>query len=296
MLHKKSIGDKVFDTFNYIFMTLLVVITVYPLLYVLFASISNPTKFLAHSGLLLYPLGPITLKGYAITFNNPNIVSGFQNTLIYVFVGVGLSLVLTSFGAYVLSRQHFYMKKFMMIMIVITMFFNGGMIPMFFLIKKLGIYDTRWSIILPVAIEAFNLIIMRTFFSAIPASLEESAILDGASDFKVFTNIIIPLSKPVIAVMVLYYGVANWNSYFNAMIYLKSRDLYPLQLILREILILNQNTTSAAAATEQMMEESLFRELVQYCAIVVSTFPILCIYPFLQKYFVKGVMIGAIKG
>lgn len=291
---KMSKGEIVFDVINIIFMCLLVIITVYPLLYVLFASFSEPKQLLSHEGLILWPLGKPTVKGYEITLNNPNILIGYRNTLFYVVVGTFLQVFMTSLCAYVLSRRTFMLRKFMTKAIIVTMFFHGGMIPMFFVIKGLHMYDTPWSIILPIAINAYNMIIMRTFFFNIPTSLEEAAYLDGATDFQVFMKVVLPLSKPVIAVMVLYYGVSNWNSWFDAMIYLRNRDIFPLQLFLREILITNNSSTQAADTTE-MMEESLFRELVQYCTIIVSTVPILCIYPFLQKYFVKGVMIGAVK-
>ncbi|MEG0355674.1 MAG: carbohydrate ABC transporter permease [Lachnospiraceae bacterium] len=294
MKRKGSLQDRIFNVINYSIMMVLVIITFYPLLYVLFASLSDPKLLMAHQGLLFKPLGKMTLKGYEITFQNPSILIGYRNTIFYVVVGTAVNLVLTSLGAYVLSKKHFLLRKFLMKVIVISMFFHGGIIPMFFVIKGLGMYDTPWSIILPTAINAYNLIIMRTFFENIPASLEEAAVIDGATDFDIFIRVVLPLSKPVIAVMVLYYGVSHWNSWFNAMIYLRDRDIFPLQLFLREIL-LTSNSATAAVDTTQMMEESFYKELIRYCTIVVSTVPILCIYPFLQKYFVKGVMIGAVK-
>lgn len=294
MVHKRNISERIFDICNFIFMGILVVVTIYPLLYVIFASISDPKLLLAADGLLLRPLGKITFKGYEITFKNPNILTGYKNTVFYVVIGTSLNVFMTALGAYVLSRKQFMIRKLVMKLIVVTMFFNGGIIPMFFIIQKLHLYDTRWSIILPTAISAYNLIIMRTFFYNIPQSLEEAAIIDGANDWQVFRRVIIPLSKPVFAVMVLYYGVSHWNSWFSASIYLRDRDTFPLQLFLREILI-TSSTQSQASDMTQMMEESLYKELIQYCTIAVSTIPILCVYPFLQKYFVKGVMIGAVK-
>ncbi|MGL6174418.1 MAG: carbohydrate ABC transporter permease [Cellulosilyticaceae bacterium] len=297
MVVKKSIGEKIFDGCNYLMMGIFMIVCIYPLLYVVFASFSNPQLLMKHTGLLFKPLGEATLQGYILTFNNPNILIGYRNTIFYVVIGTLINLVLTAMGAYVVTRSYFKLKTIMLVMITITMFFGGGLIPMFFVIKTLGLYDTVWAILLPGAISSWNLIIMKTFFQAIPRDLEESAIIDGASDWTIFSKIIIPLSKPVLAVMVLYYGVGHWNSWFNASVFLRDRKLFPLQLFLREILMMNQTMDGSAPITaSNMLEESYYKELVQYCTIIISTLPILCIYPFLQKYFVKGVMIGAIKG
>ena len=203
--------------------------------------------------------------------------------------------LLTAMGAFVLTRKHFAIRKVCSFFILLTMFLNGGMIPTFFVVKNLGLFNSRWALILPGAISVYNMIIMRTFFAGIPVSLEEAATIEGANDWHVFLKIILPLSMPVIAVMILYYGVGHWNSWFGAMIYLRDRDKYPLQLFLREIL-LQDNIDSSAATTVEMAEESLFKELIQYSAILITTLPVLCIYPFLQRFFVKGVMIGAVKG
>jgi putative aldouronate transport system permease protein len=298
MIYKKSTGDKLFNAFNFIFMLLLIAITIYPLLYVVFASFSDPQMLLKHEGLLFGPLGKPTLKGYQLTFENPNILLGYRNTIFYVVTGTFINVFLTALGAYVVTRRYFMLKNILLVMITITMFFGGGLIPLFFVVRTLKIYDTMLAIILPGAISSYNLIIMKTFLQGIPRSLEESAIIDGADDWRIFYKIIIPLSKPVIAVMTLFYGVGHWNSWFNAMVFLRNRKLFPLQLFLREILILNKSAVNETGTitAEQMMEESYFKELVQYCTIIVATLPILCIYPFLQKYFVQGVMIGAIKG
>jgi putative aldouronate transport system permease protein len=292
---KRSRGEVVFDGMNTVLMVMLMLFTVYPLLYVLFASLSDPRELLKFQGLILWPLGKPTLQGYEMVFRNPNILSGYRNTLFYVTVGTSLNLLLTAFAAFVLTRKDFAIKKIMMIGIVVTMFFDGGLVPKFFVVRGLGMYNTVWALIFPVALNTYNMIIMRTFFQNIPDSLEEAATMEGANDFQLFAKIIIPLSKPVIAVMVLYYGVFHWNSWFNASIFLRDRNLYPLQLILREILIANE-TDNMLDSAQEMFEESLYRELIKYCTIVVATLPILSIYPFLQKYFVKGVMIGALKG
>jgi putative aldouronate transport system permease protein len=295
MAIKKTPGETTFDMFNYLIMLLLMCITIYPILHIVFASFSDPRLLLSHEGLLFGPLGQPSWKGYEITFNNPSLLIGYRNTLFYVVIGTSINLFLTCMGAYVMSRRHFAIRKIMTILITVTMFFSGGMIPMFIIIRTLRLYDTIWALLLPSAISVYNMIIMRTFFYNIPVSLEEAALMDGAGDFTIFWRVVLPLSKPVIAVMLLYYGVARWNAWFDAMIYLRDRDLIPLQLVLREILMLG-SIESTAMGTQQMMEESLYKELVQYCTMVVSTVPVLCAYPFLQKYFVKGVMLGAVKG
>lgn len=293
MIIKKSIGEKIFDAGNIILMILLMVITLYPFLYVVFASLSNPFELMAHTGILLKPLG-FSTAAYKAVIKNEMIVIGYRNTLFYVAVGTAYNILMTSLGAYVLSRRKFYWKKYIMAMVVFTMFFNGGLVPNFLLIKRLGMYNTFWAVIIPGAISTWNLFIMRTSFMSIPASLEESAKIDGANDIIVLIRIVLPLSLPVIAVMVLYYGVGHWNAWFNAMIYLKNRNLYPLQLVLREILILND--TKEMISSTVTNEREPVGEVVKYATIIVATLPILCVYPFLQKYFVKGVMIGALKG
>ncbi|WP_090645180.1 carbohydrate ABC transporter permease [Paenibacillus sp. UNC496MF] len=289
-------SEKTFDLFNIIFLSVLSMACIYPMLYVIFASLSDPRLLMQHEGILLKPLG-FTWKGYSLVLNNPNISIGYYNTLYYVVVGTLISMILTCFGGYALSRKGVLFSKYILILITITMFFSGGLIPFYLLVKDLGIYDTRWAIILPSAISTWNLIIMRTSFMQIPESLEESAKIDGANDFTVLFRIILPLSMPIIAVMVLFYGVAMWNSWFNAAIFLRDRSTFPLQLILREILIQNdkgsmlqvQNGISGQA-------EDMYRALIQYSTIVIATLPILIAYPFLQKYFVKGIMVGSLKG
>lgn len=290
-----SRGQHIFNVFNIIFMLLLIFVTAYPIYYVVIASFSDGGLLQAHRGLLLYPLGGGTTYGYKLTLSNPNIGIGARNSVFYLLLGTTINVIATGLCSYVLSRKDFMLKKAITIMVMITMFFNGGMIPMFVIIRTLGMYDTIWALLLPGAISAYNMIIMRTFFQSIPESLEEAATIDGANDFVILFRIVMPLSMPIIAVMSLYYGVAHWNSWFNAMLYVRNRQLIPLQLVLREILL--QNADGGKAASEQMtVELSLNTELIKYCVIVVSTVPILCVYPFLQRYFVKGVMIGAVKG
>ncbi|AEE95363.1 carbohydrate ABC transporter permease [Mahella australiensis] len=289
---KKSIGERIFDVFNTALMILLMVVTLYPFLHVFFASISDPTAVVQHRGLLLWPEG-FTAGAYKLVFKNPMIPVGYKNTLIYVLAGTTINIFMTTLGAYGLSRRNVYFKNHIMFLITFTMFFSGGLIPTYLLVKDLGMTDTRWALLIPNAISAYNLIIMRTSFAGVPVSLEESAKLDGANDFTVLFRIILPLSMPVVAVMILFYGVNHWNSWFNAMIYLRDRQLFPLQLVLREILISNSTDTMIAGSAG--LDREPIGETVKYATIIVATVPILFIYPFLQRYFVKGVMIGAIK-
>ena len=292
---KRGKNDWIFDTLIVIFMIVMIVITLYPFQYIIMGSLSDGTELMRHRGLIFLPLGKPTLESYTkVVLNNPNILSGYENTLFYVFIGTAINLGMTILGAYALSRKHVKLAQPIMFFITFTMLFSGGMIPSFLLIRSLGWINSRLSIVIPGAISVFNLIILRTNFQAIPDSLEESARIDGANDFVILAKIILPLSTAAIAVMVLYYGVAHWNSWFQAMIYLRKREMYPLQLILREILIANsvENMITGADGGDRMP----LGVTVQYATIIVSTLPILVSYPFLQKYFVKGVMIGAIKG
>jgi len=269
------------------------IITLYPLVHVTFASVSNPSLLIQHRGLLLRPFG-FELGAYEAVFQNPMIVKGYTNTIFIVVAGTTVNIVMTSLGAYVLSRKGVYWKKVLMFIIVFTMFFGGGMIPTYLLVKNLGLTNTLWSLIIPNAMSTYNMIIMRTSFMAIPESLEESAKIDGAKDFTILFKIVLPLSLPVIAVMILFYGVGHWNSWFSAMIYLRERELYPLQLILREILIASSLDNMMTEVT--VVDREPIGQTIKYATIIIATAPILCIYPFLQKYFVKGIMIGALKG
>ncbi|MFQ3621613.1 MAG: carbohydrate ABC transporter permease [Spirochaetales bacterium] len=293
-MHHTTKGERVFSFCNILFMVLLMAITLYPFLHVLWASISDPIVISRHRGLILWPKGNITLGAYREVFTNPNIIQGYFNTIIYVVSGTSLGLLLTSFGAYGLSRKKLLWKNFFMLSITFTLLFDGGLIPRYLLVRSLGLLNTRWAIIIPTAISTMNLIIMRTSLMSIPDSLEESAKLDGANDFTILFRIILPLSTAIIAVMILFYGVRAWNAWFYPMIYLRNRSLYPLQLILREILISN-DTASMLLSSSQLDEEAI-GQTIKYATVIVATAPILTVYPFVQKYFVKGVMIGAIKG
>ncbi|GBG08410.1 sugar ABC transporter permease [Paenibacillus agaridevorans] len=292
-MEKRTFSGTLFDSINYLVLAGLMLLTIYPILYVFLASVSEPSEILSHSGLLWKPLG-FTLLAYQKVFENPMILTGYINTITYVVVGLGINLLLTSLGAYGLSRRQLKYRKQITLFIIFTMFFSGGLIPFYLVVKGIGLNNTLWALVLPAAVSTFNLMIMRTSFEAIPASLEESARIDGANDVVILFRIILPLSLPVIAVMTLYYGVSHWNSWFNAMIFLADRSQYPLQLILREILI--QNDTSAMTAGLDVGQTNIVGETIKYATIMVATVPILLVYPFLQKYFVKGALVGAVKG
>ncbi|MET3546750.1 putative aldouronate transport system permease protein [Paenibacillus favisporus] len=286
-------GDRIFNVINYALMIFLVVVTLYPLVYVLFASFSDSARLLGHKGFLWRPLG-FSLDAYKSVLDNPGIGIGFRNTLFILIFGVAVNLLLTSMGAYVLSRKNVMWNKVFMFIIVFTMFFSGGLIPLYLVVKGVGLLDTLWSTIVPFAVSTFNLIIMRTAFMGIPDSLEESAKIDGANHFTILFRIIIPLSMPVIAVMILYYAVDKWNGWFYASVFIKDRNLFPLQLVLREILI--SNSTDSMSSGASAGDRFQIGETIKYATIMVATVPILCVYPFLQRFFVKGVMVGSLKG
>ncbi|MBR2264809.1 MAG: carbohydrate ABC transporter permease [Firmicutes bacterium] len=292
---KKSPGRIAFLIFLYLFLVLLGLIFLAPVWHVIMASFSQSDILSAHPGLVFWPLGEPTLGGYRIVLSSPNILTGYANTAFYVIIGTIISTGLTILGAYAFSRKRFEKRNFFMLFLSFTMLFNGGMVPTYMVVRGLGMYNSRWAVIIPSAISMFNMIILRTAFADVPDALEESARLEGAGEWTVMTKIIVPLSKATIAVIVLYYAVGLWNSWFPAMIYLKDRSKYPLQLILREILLLNDTAvmTTSADAVKNVQTE---RKLVKYTTIIVSTVPIMCFYPFIQKYFTKGVMIGAVKG
>jgi len=290
----KSTGYQIFTVFNYIFMLLIIFVTAYPVYYVIVASFSDPGALLRHVGLLWAPLKPYSLSAYKLVFDNRQIVSGFLNTFTILIVGLPINLALTMLGAFFLSVKGPMLKDAIAMMIVFTMYFGGGLVPTYLNVRDLGMLNSTWALVIPSAIATSNLIIMKSSLQSIPSSLIESARLDGASYFKVLVKIMVPLSKATLAVMVLYYGVSHWNSWFSASIYLRSSDKYPLQLVLRNILnTLNTNVQIAGLGAD---EASQVAELMKYALIVVTTAPILALYPFLQKYFVKGVMIGAVKG
>lgn len=289
---KKTKGEKIFGVFNTLFMLFMILITLYPFLYVLFASVSESNMLMSHRGALLKPLG-FNMRAYTLVFKNPNIYTGFKTTAIVLVAGTTLNIMLTSIGAYLLSRRNFKFGEFMMLMVMITMYVSGGMIPRYLLIyETLNLKNSLWALILPNAVSTWNLIVMRTNFRQIPESLEESAKIDGANDLVVLFAIVLPLSKAIIAVMILFYGVAHWNAWFDALLFIRDREKFPIQLIMREILISN-STDSMQSYGDSYNGVS---ESIKYATIIITTIPILMIYPFIQKYFVKGIMIGAVKG
>lgn len=294
---KRTKGEQIFTVINTFLLILIALICVYPMLHVLFASVSDPVRLIQHKGILLWPRG-FTLGGYRMVLGNPRIASGYQNTLIILAGGLALNMFMTTLAAYVFSRKNLKYAKYVMFMIVFTMFFSGGMIPLYLVVHRLKLTNTLWSLMIPVALSTTNFIIMRTSFAQIPESLEESARLDGAGDFTIMYRIILPLSKAVLAVITMYYAVYHWNAWFNAMVYLRKNSMFPLQLVLREILISNEISAMDANAGAMGASDTIYMErvLVQYATVIVATLPILVVYPFMQKYFVKGVMVGSIKG
>lgn len=293
MVVKHGSFEKIFDLFNVLLLGVLSLVFLYPIVYVVFASLSDPAQLVKHTGVLLAPQG-FSLSGYEMVWSNPNIGKGYTNTIFYVIVGTAVNLLLTSMGAYVLSRKGFYLRRILTMGVVFTMYFSGGLIPFYLTVKGFGLYDSRLALVLPVAINTWNLIVMRTSMAQIPDSLEDAAKIDGANDFGILFRIFIPVIKSTMAVIILFYAVQHWNSWFNAMIFLRERGKYPLQLFLREILLSGSMMDVTAAGGEDV-NNALTLSLLKYCTIVVSTLPILFIYPFLQKYFAKGVMIGSVK-
>lgn len=291
----RTAKDKWFDAVNITLLMIVCAIILYPLLFVISASISNPSAVLA-GDMWLWPVD-ISLTGYRKVLENRELMRGYANTIVYTLVGTAINLVMTVLAAYPLSRSGFWGRNAITGIFVFTMFFGGGLIPTYMVVKSLGLTNTMWALILPGAVSVWNILIMRTFFqSGIPGELLESAAIDGCSDIRTLLRIVLPLSAPVLAVMVLFYAVGHWNAYFNALIYLTDRGKYPLQLFLREILIQGQMeqmvNTSDSSHAQAIMDE----EAVKYAAVIATNLPIFLLYPFLQKYFVKGVMIGAIKG
>lgn len=289
---KRSKGERVFAAFNTVFLSALLIVTLYPCLYVLFASFSDPVDLYNGSKLLLYPRG-FNAINYKHVFKEALLWTGYANTIFYTVVGTTVSVLLTTFAAYGLSRRGLPGKNLMIMLMTFSMYFSGGMIPNFLIVRNLGLLDTRLAMILPGAINTFNFIIELTYFKGMPPELEEAARIDGASHFTILFKIMMPLAKASIAVIALYYAVAYWNDYISALLYINQQELYPLQLVLREILF--QGSLDAQAASNVDQADAI-SETIKYATMVVSTIPILCVYPFIQRYFVQGVMIGAVKG
>ncbi|MCI9552405.1 MAG: carbohydrate ABC transporter permease [Acutalibacter sp.] len=290
---EKTGSDRVFDTVNLVLCSILFVLVAYPLIYVVSASFSDPFAVL-QGQMKLIPVG-FTLNSYAKILEHQDILIGYKNSIILVVLGTGINFILTFFGAYTLSKKDLYGRTVITMFFAFTMFFNGGMIPRYLVVKGCGLLDTVWSMIIPGAISMYNLVVMRTFFqNSIPDSLIEAAEIDGASNWQIMFRVVLPLSKSIIAVICLFYGVAHWNQYFQALLYLSTREKFPLQIFLREILLLSQvqDLVDTQGFTEQVMQG----EGIKYSLIIVASVPVLMVYPFIQKHFVKGVMLGAIKG
>jgi putative aldouronate transport system permease protein len=297
---KESNRDKGFLVLNYIFVLLAFLVVFYPLVYMVSASISNP-KLVGSGEMWLWPMD-ITFDGYKRVFENSNIWIGYGNTILYTFVGTAINLAVTLPAAYALSRKDFMGRNFFMGLFMVTMFFGGGLVPTYLLIKELHMINTIWAIVLPSAASIWNIIVARTFFqSTLPTEVQEAAQIDGCTNLRLFTKIVLPLSMPIIAVMALFYGVGHWNSYFSALIYLNDAAKYPLQLVLRQILVLQETAAQGGGAMDSASASALnskaeIAALVKYAVIIVATVPVIAIYPFLQRYFVQGVMIGSVKG
>lgn len=291
----RSKGEKWFDRILVVILLLVLVSVLYPLYFIVIASFSDPVAVLGGK-VTIIPVKP-TLEPYRMVFKDPDILLGYRNTIFYTVAGTALNLFLNVAAAYPLSKKNLPGRGILMKLLVFTMYFGGGLIPLYLLVSNLQLLDTYLIMILSSAVSVTNVIIMRTYFqSSIPAEIEESAQIDGASQIKTLLYIVLPLSKPILAVIVLYYSVAHWNSYFDGLIYLSSKDKFPLQLILRSILIQNQVSQDILAGVDDTYSRKLFGETIKYALIIVSSVPVLCLYPFLQKYFVKGVMLGSVKG
>ena len=290
---KLTSGDRAFYAVNAVLLALLALIVIYPLYFIIIASFSDPDAVLG-GRVILYPV-QVTFEGYAKILQRTDVWRGYLNTIIYTALTVVLSLAVTIPGGWALSRKTIPGKKFLMIYFIIPMFFGGGLIPFYNVMSSLGLINTIWSIILPAILSVWNLFMTRTFFeSSIPDGLVEAAKIDGAGEFRIFTLLVLPLSKAILAVMALYYAIGQWNSYFNAMIFLQNENLYPLQLVLKEILIASESTTGGSGET--ILEQFRTANLIKYVSVIVSSAPVMLLYPFVQKYFAQGVMIGSLKG
>lgn len=291
-VRKRSVGDRFFYAINAIFLTLLAIIIIYPLYFIIIASISDPDAVLGGQ-VFLYPV-KITLEGFEKVFHRSDIWTGYLNTIWYTLVTVVLSLFVTIPAGWALSRKDTPGRKFWMVFFIIPMFFGGGLIPFYNVMSNLHLVNSAWAVILPAILSVWNLFMTKTFFeSSIPEGLLEAARIDGAGKFRTFLSIVIPLAKPIIAVMALYYAVGQWNSYFNAMIFLQDETKYPLQLVLKEILIASESTVGGSGET--ILQQYRLANQLKYVSVIVSSLPVLCLYPFVQKYFAQGVMLGSLK-
>lgn len=290
---KESAGDRIFIGVIYVILTLLVIVVLYPLIYIVSSSISSPAA-VTSGRVWLWPV-ELSLKGFEELFRRGEVMTGYLNSIFYTTAGTLISVTLTIMIAYPLSRRAFFGRNALMMVITFTMIFSGGLIPTYMVVKGLDLIDTRWALLIPNAIWVWQVIIARSFFhSSIPEELLEASEIDGCSDLRFIWSVVLPLSKPIIAVLVLMYAVGQWNAYFDALIYLKSADLFPLQLILRSIII--QNNSGSNMDAMAIVEKQQLAELLKYSLIVVATLPVLIIYPFVQRYFVQGMLVGSVKG
>ncbi|MDR1399886.1 MAG: carbohydrate ABC transporter permease [Treponema sp.] len=301
MGNKKSrrIRDTAFDRgfvmFIYIMLSLTLLIVIVPIIFIIAASFSDPQSVIS-GDVWFWPVRP-TLRGYEAVFKNPKLMTGFFNSFFYMIIGTVVNLIMTMLCAYPLTRKEFRARNVISVLMVFTMYFSGGMIPTYIVVRKLGLIDTRWAMIVPVALSVWNVILCRTYIvSTIPDSLYESAALEGCSPFRFMISIVLPLSAPIMAVLALYYGVSHWNTYFNALIYLNKAELAPLQIVLREILVLSKIDPIMISDVRELAAKQGLSDLLKYSVIIVGSAPVMIIYPFVQKYFVTGVMIGAVKG
>ena len=294
LLRYNSLSDHLTMAFVWIFTILMVVVILIPLVFVLAASFSSPEALLS-AKVFLWPVD-FTLRGYSMVIEHEMLPTGFKNTFIYAILGTTINVVMTTLAAYPLSRKDLKIRNAVMMLFAFTMLFNGGMIPTYLLVRNLGMLDTIWAMVIPNAMAVWNLIITRTYMqTTIPGEMLESANIDGCDDFTFLWKMVIPLSVPIIAVNILLYAVGHWNSYFNAMMYLNDNKLYPLQLVLRDVLIQDDTAGMSMDVTKQL-EKQQTRYLLQYTTIVVGTVPVMLLYPFIQRYFVTGMMVGAVKG
>lgn len=290
---KRSLGSKIFDVINVIIISLISLVMLYPMLHVAFASVSDSMMLKQHSGVLLKPIG-FNLNAYKTVLMDQRVWTGYRNTVVVLVGGLSFSIVLTTIAAYCISRKNLLFGKLMTGFITLTMFVNGGLIPTFLVVKSLGLLDSYWALILPGCISAYNVIILRSGFMSVPESLVEASTIDGANSVQTLVKVLIPLIMPTLAVIILYYAVGIWNSWFQATIYIRETRLLPLQVVLRDILI--NSDTNNESAENAARGAAAVSESIKYATVMVTVIPILVVYPSLQKYFTQGVMVGAVKG
>ncbi len=292
---KTGLGDRTFDTIVFVLMFVVLLICLYPLYFIIIASISDP-NLVSTGKVLFYPRG-VTFDGYNRIFHYKMIWSGYRNTILYTTLGTSINVIITVSAGFALSRKTLVGRKAFLLLFVFTMFFNGGMIPTYMVVDSLGLINSIWAMVLPNALQVWNLMIARSFFeSTIPEDLRSAAFIDGAGNLRFFFQIVMPLSKAIVSVMVLFYAISHWNAFFNAFIYLESSKLYPLQVVLRDILVSNQPDPAMIDDLATLIEKQKVAEMLKYGLIVVASLPVLILYPFVQRYFVTGVMVGSIKG